>query len=224
MKANVTRVRVTRKMVHRKLQASAPDIGTKGTIGTRLPRTLQNRLSNRVPVSGRVPWVPMVPFSAVCVCSFFTLHTLGTDPTVPTGTTDPKPLPVVWSRVEPTSKPTNRPGSIVPVGSVVPLSEVHRMPIVERPTAAMSTDSTNTPQFCALCVFAAPASTSLPLLSPPRHSFCKTGCRGCRNGRKSKDTSGEVLAVSVTGRKHGTTFAKTNDVTAWLVTHATLHP
>ncbi len=144
MKTNLTRIRVARESVYSNRLRHTPGIGTQGTVGTRSSKTRQNTRASWVPESDRVPLVPMVPFSAVCVGSFLALHTLGTDPTDPTGTTDPEPLPRKWNRVEPTSNFCNEAVPIVPVGSVVPLSEVRRSLFGERPSLRCARDESAT--------------------------------------------------------------------------------
>lgn len=53
-------------------------------------------------------------------------HTLGSDPMDPTDPTDPKHLRNEWSEADRSGNATDEQGSIVPVGSVVPFSEVRR--------------------------------------------------------------------------------------------------
>ena len=53
-------------------------------------------------------------------------HTLGNGTTDPTGTTDPDRLPIERSATEPSGKQASEAVPIVPVGSVVPFSEVRR--------------------------------------------------------------------------------------------------
>lgn len=57
-------------MIFTYLQRHTADIGTKGTIGTRSTKRPCFAESNLFTISGLVPWVPTVPFPAVCMSIF----------------------------------------------------------------------------------------------------------------------------------------------------------
>ena len=57
-------------MIFVSMQRHTADIGTKGTIGTRWRKPPCFAVSDRMPNSTAVPWVPTVPFPAVCISIF----------------------------------------------------------------------------------------------------------------------------------------------------------
>ena len=76
-------------MIFTCMQTHTADIGTKGTVGTRSTKRPCFAVPNRVPISGPVPWVPMVPFPVVCMSIFDGVFDEGQTNAEPSGREEP---------------------------------------------------------------------------------------------------------------------------------------